>query len=201
LGATVRKTSAPCAQPGKPRPRNAEATRAALLSAARARFASDSYENVGVREIAADVGVNAALVSRYFGSKEELFAELITRPEKADPIFGGTLEELPQRVADRMFDREDEDSSVEDLLIMLRSISSPTAAEVVRSALKRLCEDPVIGRLDGDKKELRARMLCSLIIGLGFSRMMWDGLAHGKGERADAERRIRELVETCIANI
>src|SRR6185312_9822540 len=55
------------------RPRNAEETRAALLAAARLRFARDGYEATNLRDIAADAGVNVALIPRYFGSKEGLF--------------------------------------------------------------------------------------------------------------------------------
>ena len=56
------------------RPRNAAQTRADILEAARRRFATDGYERTTLRTIAADVGVDAALVSRYFGSKQDLFA-------------------------------------------------------------------------------------------------------------------------------
>ena len=57
-----------------PRPRNAAQTRTDILSAARRRFATEGYERTTLRAIAADVGVDAALVSRYFGSKQDLFA-------------------------------------------------------------------------------------------------------------------------------
>src|SRR5690349_1930875 len=56
------------------RPRHAAKTRADILAAAKRRFAADGYERTTLRAIAADVGVNAALVSRYFGSKQDLFA-------------------------------------------------------------------------------------------------------------------------------
>ena len=49
-------------------------TRADILSAARSRFAAEGYERTTLRAVAADVGVDAALVIRYFGSKQELFA-------------------------------------------------------------------------------------------------------------------------------
>ena len=62
--------------PAKPA-RNAGDTRARILAAARVRFALDAYENVGTRDIAADAGVDAALVNRYFGGKEKLFDEAI----------------------------------------------------------------------------------------------------------------------------
>ena len=56
------------------RSRNACKTRADLLSAARRRFGTEGYDRTTIRAIAADVGVDAALVLRYFGSKQELFA-------------------------------------------------------------------------------------------------------------------------------
>ena len=54
------------------RPRNAAQTRADILSAARRRFATEGFEPTTLRSIAADVGVDAALVTRYFGSKQRL---------------------------------------------------------------------------------------------------------------------------------
>src|ERR1700750_774881 len=56
------------------RPRNAAQTRADILAAARRRFATDGFERTTLRAIAADVGVDQALVSRYYGSKQDLFA-------------------------------------------------------------------------------------------------------------------------------
>ena len=60
-----------------PRPkRNAAETRNRLLQSARKLFAKASYGNVGIREIGAEAGVNPALISRYFGSKRNLFLEV-----------------------------------------------------------------------------------------------------------------------------
>ena len=59
------------------RRRNASATQAAILSSARQAFARAGYDRVGVREIAKDAGVTAMFVNRYFGSKEQLFAEVV----------------------------------------------------------------------------------------------------------------------------
>src|ERR1700751_3825725 len=56
------------------RPRNASRTRADILTAARRRFGAEGYERTTLRAVAADVGVDAALVIRYFGSKQDLFA-------------------------------------------------------------------------------------------------------------------------------
>src|SRR5690348_8135347 len=63
----------------KHRPRNAAATREAILESARRAFAAHGYDAAGVREIARDAGVTAMLVNRYFGSKEQLFEEVVDR--------------------------------------------------------------------------------------------------------------------------
>ena len=73
------------------RPRDAAQTRADILAVARRRFAAEGFERTTLRAIAADVGVDAALVNRYFGSKQDLFATAtefrIDRPDLsgADP--------------------------------------------------------------------------------------------------------------------
>src|ERR1700676_946736 len=58
-----------------PRKRDAEATRAAILEAAKAQFALLGYDCAGLRDIASEAGADVALVKRYFGGKEGLFTE------------------------------------------------------------------------------------------------------------------------------
>jgi len=50
-------------------------TKAAILKAAQALFADQGYERATVRDIAARAAIDPAMVIRYFGSKEALFAE------------------------------------------------------------------------------------------------------------------------------
>ncbi|MDI3390744.1 TetR family transcriptional regulator [Streptomyces sp. B-S-A8] len=61
------------APPEKPA-RRSDATRAAILSAARERFAADGYERATIRAIARDAGIDPSMVMRYYGNKEGLFA-------------------------------------------------------------------------------------------------------------------------------
>src|SRR5215470_16459047 len=55
--------------------RKSERTRAAILNAAQALFAELGLERTTVRAIAANAAIDPAMVMRYFGSKDELFAE------------------------------------------------------------------------------------------------------------------------------
>lgn len=61
------------------RGRDAARTRLLLLEAARRRFAQDGYSATTSRDIAGDVGVNVALINRYFSSKEGLFEACLAR--------------------------------------------------------------------------------------------------------------------------
>ena len=58
----------------EPKQTKSDRTRAAILAAARALFAAQGYERTTVREIAARAEIDPALVVRYFGGKEGLFA-------------------------------------------------------------------------------------------------------------------------------
>src|ERR1043166_5110328 len=83
------------------RPRDAARTRRLLLDAARRRFASTGYAATTVRDIADDVGVNVALVNRYFASKEGLFeACLAAAVEELRETTGDVpAEGIPQAIA------------------------------------------------------------------------------------------------------
>ncbi|MDI3408861.1 TetR/AcrR family transcriptional regulator [Streptomyces cavernicola] len=54
--------------------RRSDATRAAILAAARERFAASGYERATIRAIAQDAGIDPSMVMRYYGNKEGLFA-------------------------------------------------------------------------------------------------------------------------------
>ena len=77
---------------GGPRRRDAAATRQALLQAARGRFMRFGYDGTTLRDVAADVGVNLALIKRYFDSKEGLFKAALA----ATPRFPGGTGEFPR---------------------------------------------------------------------------------------------------------
>lgn len=107
------------------RPRRSDATKAAILAAARERFASDGYERATIRAIAADATIDPAMVMRYFGNKEKLFvaaAEIDLR--LPDPSA------LPRRTVGRVLVRHfvDRWEGDETLTALLRSAATNEAA-------------------------------------------------------------------------
>jgi len=187
-----------------PRPRNAETTKAAILAAARGKFARGSYDTVGLRDIAADAGVDPALISRYFGSKEDLFAAVLNRPEKISRIqtlFGGDAGTLAERVADMVLEEPDDENTIEDFLIMLNSIASATAADMVRETIFERCDRPVTAMLEGEHAEIRARLLGALIVGHIMNKTMWGDLAEDAGTRRLLHARIADQVRLCLSEL
>jgi AcrR family transcriptional regulator len=150
-----------------PRPRNAALTRDAILHSAIRHFARSGYDGVGVREIAADAGVTAMLVNRYFGSKEQLFAEAV-ETSFARPVFIGEVSDEIGRdaataLAAHSAPRAD---SVEPFLIMVRSVSNPTAVRIVRAAIERHVGRRLARQLPGPDNQLRSEMMLSVIAGV-----------------------------------
>ena len=149
------------------RRRCAFTTRGNILAAARTRFLAESYENVGLREIAADVGVDVALVSRYFGSKDNLFREVL-RAGSGEPLRTGVPQaELPAYLAS-LFVQKSQSANrehVDKLLILLRSASSPAASEIVREAFRGDVLEPLAGLLDGADATQRAAMALAILLG------------------------------------
>jgi AcrR family transcriptional regulator len=89
-------------QPPPPRPRPARprrsgrrggdsGTREAILAAARGRFGDYGYDGATIRGIAADAGVDAALVHHFFGTKERLFAAAMRLPVNPGDLLTAAL--------------------------------------------------------------------------------------------------------------
>ncbi len=158
-----------------PRPRNAEATRAAILNAALERFSRESYDDVGMRDIAGDVGVDAALVSRYFGSKEELFTAVLDSCSTRKDLMDGERSDFGRRVArEVIFERKNE-GKLKSLLIMLRSVGSAKAMDLVQRRGSEEFFDPFAAWIGGEDAAVRARLAAATIMGMAVSREITVG--------------------------
>ena len=153
------------------RKRDSAATRAAILQAARRRFASEPFEQVGLREVAADAGVDAALIARYFGSKEDLFHAVVNDCPDASQIWAGDRSTFGERAANEITGKGRE-GGFEHIFIALRSTASPRASQIARAAMKRHLLDPLAEWLGGEDSEVRARLLLAYFMGGVVSRAM-----------------------------
>jgi AcrR family transcriptional regulator len=153
--------------------RNAAATRAAILQSAIRNFARSGYDGVGVREIAADAGVTAMMVNRYFGSKEQLFAEAVETSFTPPTVIAADSDALAHDAAAALVERTNPDADpLEPFLIMLRSASNPRAAEIVRDAIERHVGRRLARQLPEPGRQIRTETMLSVIAGILLMRRL-----------------------------
>jgi AcrR family transcriptional regulator len=92
---TAQRGKQPGNQPGRRSGRRAgdSGTRQAILEAARRKFADLGYDGATIRAIAADAGVDPALVHHFYGSKERLFAAAMQLPFIPSEVITAALTE------------------------------------------------------------------------------------------------------------
>ena len=90
-------------------------TREAILAAAQEEFAEKGFELASAREICRRAGVNSALLSRYFGSKEDLY-RIVAKKLFGD--LGAPLAALDEKAGDEASWRAAVREWVDDMLFM-----------------------------------------------------------------------------------
>jgi hypothetical protein len=183
------------------RHRNAEATKQSILEAARRRFADEGYDRASLRDIAADVGVDAALVSRYFGSKEELFREVLCKgPDRPNDLFDGDRNDFGKRIARMMTVDPLDPDKIDKFLIMLRSASSPKAAEAIRRNGQETFYGPFEDWLGGEDVEVRVRLAACTIMGFAISRAIDETYGLDEEGRKKLCGRLATLLQDIVAS-
>lgn len=185
-------------RPCYPRPRNAEATRADILTTARKHFARDGYDEVGLRDIAGEVGVDAALISRYFGSKEDLFLRVMESCENGQGFMVGERATWGRRVAEQVMVAQKPQSKMDGLLIMLRSIGSTKAMELIRNSSEERFFRPLIKWMGGKDAAVRARLAANLVMGVALGKEITGGLPLDDAGKARFTERLARLLQDLL---
>lgn len=180
----------PKSRPSGSRPavrrRDAAATRAAILQSARLAFAKAGYDGAGVREIAAGAGVTAMLVNRYFGSKEQLFAEAIAESMATTSVLAPEIVKADasgEAIAAALVGiTKLGDIPLEGFQIMLRSAGNERAAEIGREQIERHHQKNIAAALSGSLVPQRAAVMLALIAGFQLMRQMMGLTALAKAE-------------------
>ncbi|MBB4908571.1 TetR/AcrR family transcriptional regulator [Actinophytocola algeriensis] len=152
-----------------PTPDTAGGTRLAILRAARKRFTQGAFAEVGLREIAQDSGVSAALIVKYFGSKENLFAEAVSFEAEATALLDRDIDHLGEHLVATLLDLHDRASS-DPFLRAVMAAFRPNGAHFSGTFQQHFAE-PLAARLTGADVPLRTAMICAHLAGLGAVRL------------------------------
>jgi AcrR family transcriptional regulator len=168
-----------------PKPRRGDATRAAILSAARERFASDGYERATIRAIAADAGIDPALVMRYFGNKEGLFAAAAEIDMRLPDLAALPRKTFGLALVEHFLSRWEDDEILQGLL--RAAATNAQAAEQLRSLFATQIA-PHLTEASGDPKSgaQRAGLIASQLMGFALCRYIIQLPPVAAMRRADA---------------
>ena len=184
----------------------AEATRQAILNSARLAFTRSGYDGVAVREIAPGAGVTAMLVNRYFGSKEQLFEEVVEVTLSAPGILTSRvmmqsrdLATLSRDVANALVAKTAPGvTPMDGFLIMLRSAANDRAAKILQKKFSQHFEKPLAGILPGSRPVERAAMFLAIIAGFQVMRQVVGISGLTKAEPSDLSDRLQALFEVLV---
>jgi AcrR family transcriptional regulator len=162
---------------GAPRGRRSGSpdTRAQILGVARARFFAHGYRGVTLRAIAAEAGVDVALISYFFGSKKGLFGaamDLAGNPaEHMVRVVEGDLETLPERALTALLGLwSDADSGPPMRAFISGAVQDEAIGTVFREMMEREVLDRLGERLGGVDGHRRAVVFFSQMAGLIMTR-------------------------------
>lgn len=154
-------------------------TRATILDAARRRFADNGYDRTSLRAIAADAGVDQALIGHFFGSKLKLFVTVMEPPFLPQEIMPRVLEgdrsDIGRRAARVVVALlEDPDVRGRGVGLLRAAASEPEAARMVRELVTRELWEPLAAGLGLEDADLRVNLVASQIVGLVMIRYILE---------------------------
>ena len=147
-----------------------------MLAAARTAFAERGFDGASIRVIAADAGVDPALVHHYFGSKDKLFLAAIEAP--ADPeellpqALAGGRDELGANVVRLLLQVWDGPARTAGLALVRSAVNNEWTARLLREFLVAQVLRRVVGTLGLPKAEGEARgsLVASQLVGVVMAR-------------------------------
>ena len=170
-------TNADRRRPG--RPPGTSDTREQILVSARELFARNGFDRTSIRSIAAEAGVDAALVHHYFGTKAHLFAAAIRAP--IDPMdIIGPLREVPVErlgyVLPTLLLPIWDSEMGKGFIATLRSLLAGAEVSLIRSFIQEVITAEISPRVDSPPGtgRIRVQYVASQLVGVVMARYILE---------------------------
>jgi AcrR family transcriptional regulator len=148
-------------------------TKDEILIAARNQFAARGYGGATIRGIAAEAGVNPALVHHFYGSKDQVFVAALNLPFNPALLVGTLLEGPREQIGERILRLflnlwQDPDTRLPFFALVRSVTTSPEVADQLRQFLETAVLAKVAAALG--LPALRLTAAASQMIGLAVVR-------------------------------
>jgi AcrR family transcriptional regulator len=174
--------------------RNAAATQARLLAAAREQFLRHGYRATSLRSIAAQAGVDVMLIRRYFGSKQQLFTEATNISDNVEAVQYADDDAVGRALIERVL-RVHRDIDA-PLFALLRSSGDPAVVARINDQLETGLTRNLSRRIKADQPRLRAEMVAALLLGIGVLRALLNKEPIATADDRDIAAMFTEAFET-----
>jgi len=149
-------------------------TREQIAVAARSLFAELGYERASFRRIAGAAGVDPALVVHFYGSKEDLFRQVMVLPpavaDALEHLADGPRETVGRRLAQLVVGALENPGSRTVVLGRIRCATThPDAAALVRETVTRDL-GALASALTDDDPDTRAVLVGAQVVGIALAR-------------------------------
>ena len=145
--------------PDKQQTRNAEQTKARILAAAQDAFAEMGYGQAGIRHIAMQAGIDAALVQRYFKSKARLYEAALLDAMSDFPAMDLSHSRFGERLTGKLIETF---FDLRPLSMIVLSFADPEAQEISLRVMREKAIRPLVdwlGPPDAETRAVRMMML------------------------------------------
>ena len=168
-------------------------TEARILDAAAQAFLTAGYDRTTIRAVASAAGVDAGLVMHYFGSKRELFRQVIDAAPV--PEVSGTPTEAAEQLLAALADRLASEP-VASLALLRSMLTNPEAASAASAGIARY-EAQIAQAIPADDADLRAAIISAITLGIMVSRHLIK-----TGELASADpAQVTRLLRPCMLSL
>ena len=152
-------------------------TRGQILAAARESFADKGFGSTTIRGVAADAGVDPALVHHYFGSKDDLFLAALEIP--VDPrvlvptVFDEGVDGAGERLVRLLLSVWDDPATRLPLIALLRSsLVQGTPETLLQQGILRMVLQPMRDALPAEEADRRVQLVICQMVGLVVTRYL-----------------------------
>jgi len=170
---TSRRARSPQSDAATVRPRNAVATKQALLDAAQELFGQLGFDGTTIRKIGERAGVDHALIARYYGSKADLYIAALVAEVRGDqsPVDFEGLNDM----AESMLTRMDDHGLGPVMQALIRTDPTDPIHIAARAHVARRMVEPMVSELMGrapNEARLQSELVVSALIGISLGRAL-----------------------------
>ncbi|MET7915235.1 TetR family transcriptional regulator [Streptomyces avermitilis] len=153
--------------------KRSDRTKAAILRAARERFAAQGYERTTIRAVASAAGIDPSMVMRYFGNKERLFDAALAIDLRLPDLTAIPADELARTLLRHFLERWEGDPADDALLVLLRSaVTNEHAAARTHEIFAVQVAPALAAALGPELAARRAGLVSAQLLGLGVTRYL-----------------------------